>query len=154
MERGEAQAAGWIGFDEGRSLFGGVAEPTTAVNLQDGVMGSSHHPPRNDCDAAIRLESSDGGVDYVYASKSTLVVSQRAASSLCGRHAKLYRLCVVSNDVSDQNSFPSTPRRRGCEIFAEAERHGPRIWPRMISIKSRISFITDPKKLAGAHEIW
>ncbi len=41
MERGEAraaQAAGWIGFDESRSLFGGVAEPTTAVDLQDGVM--------------------------------------------------------------------------------------------------------------------
>ena len=58
-----AQAAGWIGFDEGRSLFGGVAEPTTAVDLKDGVMGSSHHPRCNDCDAALRPESSDGGVD-------------------------------------------------------------------------------------------
>ena len=44
MERGEvraAQAAKWIGFDEGRSLFSAVAEPTTAVDLQDGVIGSS-----------------------------------------------------------------------------------------------------------------
>ncbi len=69
MERGEAraaQAAGWIGFNEGRSLFGAVAEPTTAVDLQDGVMGSSHHQRCDDCDAALRPETSDGGVDYVY----------------------------------------------------------------------------------------
>ena len=66
MDRGEArcaQAAGWIGFDEGGSLFGGVAEPTTAADFQDRVMGSSHHPRCNDCDAMLRPESSDGGVD-------------------------------------------------------------------------------------------
>ncbi len=63
---GEFRATGLISFDKGRSLFGGVADPTTAVDLQDGVMGSSHHQRCNDCDAALRRESSDGGVDYVY----------------------------------------------------------------------------------------
>ena len=45
------------------SWFGGVAESATAVDLQDGVMGSSHHRRCDDCDATLRPESPDGGVD-------------------------------------------------------------------------------------------
>jgi hypothetical protein len=64
MERGEArsaQTAGLKGFDQGGSLFGGIAEPAAAVGFQDGVIGSSHNPPRYDCYATLRPESSDGG---------------------------------------------------------------------------------------------
>ena len=69
MECGEArpaQAAGLKGFDEGGSLLGGVAEPAAAVGFQDGVMGSSHNPPRYDCYATLRPESSDGASDSPY----------------------------------------------------------------------------------------
>ena len=80
---GEFRATGLISFDEGRSLFGGVEDPTTAVDLQDGVMGSSHLQRCNDCDAALRPESSDGGVDYVY------------FSNLCGLFKDNSAMCII-----------------------------------------------------------